>query len=343
MKMKKKFVSVVAGAFATMSILAACSGSSDESSGEKAGDKEKSYSISYSTWANPGEPAYMGMEKFKEIVEEKSDGNIKVDLFPGNQLGTTAEQMEQVKMGTIEMMSSGDPGMLEIEYLSLPYLMKSNAHWMLVLDSEIGQEWNDKLVNEMGVQNIGILPRGPRVTSTNTEVKTLEGMKGLKLRAPARDYYVQTFEAFGANPTPMDFGEVYSGLQTGIVDGQENPLETFYAAGFQEVQKYIINTNHMYKPAFVTINNDFLTNLPEDYQQILLDAAKESQAFAEEKLAESEQSMIKELEDAGVTFIDPDLDAFIEATQSVRETLGTEIWGEEVYQQIVEMGQADLN
>lgn len=338
--MKKRLRTLLMGAIASATILTACSGGEGNN---KASNSEKSYKISYSTWANPGEPAYQGMEKFKEIVEEKTDGKITVELFPGNQLGTTAEQMEQVKLGTIEMMSSGDPGMLEIEYLSLPYLMKSNAHWMNVLESEIGQEWNDKLVNEMGVRNIAILPRGPRVISANKEIRTPDDMKGLKLRAPARDYYVQTFEALKSNPTPMDFGEVYSGLQTGIVDGQENPLETFYAAGYQEVQKYIILSNHMFKPAFVTINEKFFQELSSEYQTILVDAAKEAEVFSDEKLAEEEITMREELENSGVKFIEPDINSFIEATQSVRDTLGKKVWGEEVYQQIVDMGQAELN
>lgn len=334
--MKKNKMSVLLASIASVVILSACGG---ESSG---GSSEKTYEISYSTWANPGEPAYLGMEKFKEIVEEETDGKITVDLFPGNQLGSTEEQMEQVKLGTIQMMSSGNPGLDAIEYLSLPYLMKSNAHWMNVLESEIGQEWNETLVNEMGIRNIGILPRGPRVISANKEIHTPDDMKGLKLRSPERDYYVETFKALQANPTPMDFGEVYSGLQTGVVDGQENPLETFYASGFQEVQDYVILSNHMYKPAFVTINNKFFQELPKEYQEILLKATDEAEAYADEKLSESEQTMRDEIEKAGVTFIEPDLDAFIKATQSVRDTLGKEVWGEEVYQQIVEMGQADL-
>lgn len=329
----KRIISIMAIGLALLLVMAGCSDSK--------GDKE--YSISYSTWANPGEPAYKGMEKFKEIVEEKTDGDITVELFAGNQLGTTEEQNEQVKLGTIEMMSSGDPGMKEIEYLSLPYLMESNEHWVNVLESDIGQKWNDALKEEMGLLNIGILPRGPRVISTNKEVNTPEDLKGLKLRAPTRDYYVKTFEALGANPTPMDFGEVYSGLQTGVVDGQENPLETFYSAGFQEVQDYIINSNHMYKPAFVTINNDFFEGLPEDYQEIILDAAVESQEYADEELKSSEESMIEELEEVGITFVDPDIEKFKEATQSVRDELGKELWGEEDYQKIVEMGQEDLD
>src|SRR5699024_49265 len=272
----KRFISLSIMILSVLTIFAACS----DSSGNDKGAGDEKFSIDYSTWANPGEPAYEGMEEFKEIVEDKTDGNVTVELFPGNQVGSTEEQEEQVKMGTIEMMSSGNPGMDEMEYLSLPYLMKSNDHWQNVLDSELGQEWNERLIDEMNILNIGTLPRGPRVISSNKEINTPEDLKGFKIRAPERDYYVQTFEALGESHTPMDFGEVYSGLQTGVVDGQENPLETFYSAGFQEVQDYVINSNHMYKPAFVNINNDFFESLPEEYQEIILDAAEESQDFA---------------------------------------------------------------
>ncbi|SFD88783.1 tripartite ATP-independent transporter solute receptor, DctP family [Lentibacillus persicus] len=330
---------LVLGIVLSLVFLAACGG--EESSSDDGGSNE-TFSISYSTWANEGEPAYLGMERFKEIVEEETDGNVEIELHPGNQLGSTVEQMEQVKLGTIEMMSSGDPGMDEIEYLALPYLMDSNAHWTAVLQSEIGQEWNDQLINEQGVRTIGTLPRGPRVVSSNVKITKPEDMEGMKIRAPAVDYYVQTFEALGANPTPMDFGEVYSGLQNGVVEGQENPLETIYSAGFHEVQDYVINTNHMYKPAFVTINDEFFQSLPSDYQDILLSAAEEGQAHAQEKLEENAEEMKSEMEEEGVTFVDPDIEAFKEATQSVRDELGTEIWGEETYNEVVEMGQQDL-
>ncbi|MFD1361951.1 TRAP transporter substrate-binding protein [Lentibacillus salinarum] len=330
---------LVLGVVLSLVFLAACGG--EESSSDDGGSNE-TFSISYSTWANEGEPAYLGMERFKEIVEEETDGNVEIELHPGNQLGSTVEQMEQVKLGTIEMMSSGDPGMDEIEYLALPYLMDSNAHWTAVLQSDIGQEWNDQLINEQGVRTIGTLPRGPRVVSSNVKITKPEDMAGMKIRAPAVDYYVQTFEALGANPTPMDFGEVYSGLQNGVVEGQENPLETIYSAGFHEVQDYVINTNHMYKPAFVTINEEFFQSLPSDYQDILLSAAEEGQAHAQEKLKENAEEMKAEMEEEGVTFVDPDIEAFREATQSVRDELGTKIWGEETYNKVVEMGQQDL-
>ncbi|MCF3942585.1 TRAP transporter substrate-binding protein [Oceanobacillus alkalisoli] len=310
---------------------------------DASGEESESFNISYSTWANEGEPAFDGMKKFKEIVERETDGNITVDLYPGNQLGSTIEQMEQLKLGIIEMMSSGDPGLDEIEYLSLPYLMASNNHWTAVLESDVAQEWNDELINVQGVRTLDILPRGVRVISSNIEIVNPEDTNGFKIRTPAVDYYVQTFEALGANPTPMDMGELYSGLQTGVVEGQENPLETIYSSGLHEVQRYIINSNHMFKPAFVSINEEFFQSLPEEYRDIVEKAADEGREYAQEQLELGEEEMIKIMEESGVTFLDPDIEAFKEATQSVRDSLGFKIWGEEDYRKIVEIGQSELD
>lgn len=323
--------------------LAACGEGNDGTEGNGNQESNEGGTISFTTWANEGEAAYVGMEKFKEIVEEKTDGNYTVELFPGNQLGSTSEQMEQVKMGSIEIMSSGDPGMIEIEMLSLPYLMDSNDHWAHVLESDIGEEWNKTLKEDQGIINIGTLPRGPRVVSSNTEITEPADMEGLKFRTPQRDYYVETFKALGASPTPIDFGELYSALETGIVDGQENPLETIVAGGFMEVQPHISLTNHMFKPAFITINNEFFESLSEEDQQIFREASTEANVVATEELQSEEEEMINDLKEQNITITKPNIDAFSEATQSVRDALGTETWGEKRYNRIVELGQEDLN
>lgn len=322
-------------------ILAGCN---NDSEGDNAGDEAPSNAstdISFSTWANEGEPAYVGMEKFKEIVEENTD--YTVSLFPGNQLGSTAEQMEQVMMGSIEMMSSGDPGLIDIEMLSLPYLMDSNEHWKNVLESDIGQEWNEQLKSNQGLINIGILPRGPRVISSNIEINTPDDLAGLKIRAPERDYYVETFSALGASPTPVDFGELYSAIDTGIVTAQENPLETIVAGGFMEIQSDISLTNHMYKPAFITVNNDFFDSLKEEEREIFYDASLEAENLTRELLDEEEAETLQSLEDDGVVITEPERELFEEKTQSVRDELGIDTWGEEKYNQIVEMGKEELS
>lgn len=306
-------------------ILVGCS-SSEESAGKK---------ISFSTWASEGEAAYAGMEEFKKIVEDETD--YTVDIFPANQLGSTAEQMEQLKMGSIEIMASGDPGMMEIEMLSLPYLMPDDESWAKVLDSEIGEEWEEKMKTEQDIVNIGILPRGPRVISSNIEITSVDDLKGLKIRAPERDYYVETFKALGASPTPIDFGELYSALDTGIVSAQENPLETIVSGGFMEIQNNISLTNHMYKPAFIAINNTFLEGLSEEEREAFFKAATEAEKVGKSELEQEEQEMIEDLKNKGVVFSEPNIDEFKESTQVVRDELGIKTWGEDTYNEILEI------
>lgn len=319
-------------------ILAGCNdsdGAAEDSPGNSTTD------ISLSTWANEGEPAYIGMQKFQEIIEKETDYN--VSLFPGNQLGSTAEQMEQVMMGSIEIMSSGDPGMMEIEMLSLPYLMDSNEHWKNVMESDIGQEWENQMREEQGLYILGIIPRGPRIVSSNIEINTPEDLAGLKIRAPERDYYVETFRALGASPTPVDFGELYSAIDTGIVTAQENPLETIVSGGFMEIQSHISLTNHMYKPAFLTLNNEFYESLSEEEQEIFQEASIEAEEVTNQLLEEEEEETLQTLEDEGAIINEPDLDLFEEETQEVRDELGISTWGEETYNEIVEMGKEDLD
>lgn len=324
-----------------IAILAGCNGDNGSEGAESEAPGSGEYDVSFSTWANEGEPAYVGMEKFEEIIEEETEYNIS--LFPGNQLGSTVEQMEQVMMGSLEMMSSGDPGLMEIEMLSLPYLMDSNEHWKNVLESDIGKEWEDQMRENQGLINIGILPRGPRIVSSNIEIETPEDLEGLKIRAPQRDYYVETFRALGASPTPVDFGELYSAIDTGIVTAQENPLETIVAGGFMEIQSDISLTNHMYKPAFITVNNEFFESLSEEDREVFYDAALEAEEVTTQLLKEEEEETLQTLEESGTTITEPNIEAFEEQTQSVRDELGIETWGEERYNKIVEMGKEDLS
>src|SRR5699024_889646 len=189
----------------------------------------------------------------------------------------------------------------------------------------------------------GILPRGPRVISSNIEIKTPDDLAGLKIRAPEKDYYVETFSALGASPTPVDFGELYSAIDTGIVAAQENPLETIVSGGFMEIQSNISLTNHMYKPAFITVNNDFFESLTQEEREVFYDASAEAESLTSELLAEEEKETLQNLEDDGVVITEQERKLFEEKTQSVRDDLGIETWGEETYNQIVEMGKEELS
>lgn len=338
-RMKKIVVSVLA--LAMVLGLAACGNSGSSStpagSGSAAEPAQGSIVIKYSTWASEGEAAYEGMKRFKELVETGSNGVISVELFPSNEAGTTDEQVEQVSLNQLQMMSSGDPGVSEIEYLCLPYMFDSLDKYQEFLTSELGQQYVQQSIDQRNLNIIGTLPRSPRIVSCNTEVNSLADMKGMKLRVPTKDYYVDTFTALGCNPTPMDMGEVYSAIQTGVVSGQENPIETIVSYGFQNICKYLVITNHIVKPAFVMVNNDFLSGLDAEYQELIASAVTESTAYAEEYLDGAMEEYYKTCTDAGMTILEPDLAEFKDATATVRDTLGVKVWGEENYAKIQEM------
>ena len=333
----KRTWKVFAVAVAAMSLLSAC-GNGASGSGDNSGAAEEgSIVIKYSTWANEGEAAYEGMVRFKELVEEGSDGVIRVDLYPSNQAGSTNEQVEQVTMNQLQMMSSGDPGIVELEYLCLPYLFDSLDQYTEFMNSDLGQTYLQQAVEERNTLVLDTLPRSPRIISSNIPINSLADMQNMKIRVPERDYYVMTFEAFGANPTPMDMGEVYSAMQTGVVDGQENPIETIVSYGFQNVNDYLVMTNHMIKPAFVMINNDFFTGLSEEYQQLIVDACAEAREYAGDYMETAMENDLQTCIDAGMTVCEPDLEEFAAATQSVRDELGIQVWGEDGYALVKEI------
>ena len=295
--------------------------------------------IRYATWAQPGEAQYAGAEEFKRVIEENSDHT--VTIFPGDQLGTPDEVYSQLALGSTQILASGDPGLKEIEYLAVPYLMDGIGDYMAVLDADFGQEWNQELIDTRRARILGFMPRSPRQISANVVIESIEDLEGLKLRAPERDYYVKSLRALGANPTPMAFAEVYTALQTGIVDGQENPIETIYAQKFYEVQDGIAMVDYINKPAYVVVSEPFYSGLSDADKDLLAEANAASTAKVEELLPQQQEQYIKEMEAAGVTVTYPEKQPFIDATQSVRDELGTAAWGEEVYKQILDIAAQD--
>ncbi|WMS43500.1 TRAP transporter substrate-binding protein [Acuticoccus sp. MNP-M23] len=296
--------------------------------------------IRYGLWAKEGEAQYEGAVEFKRVVEEGSDHT--VTIFPANQLGTPREMIAQLALGTTQVMASGDPGIKEIEYLALPYLMKDMANYEAVIGSDVGAAWNDKLINERQIRLLGFMPRNPRQISANKPINAMADLEGLKLRAPERDYYVKSLAALGANPTPMAFKEVYTALQTGVVDGQENPIETIYAQKFYEVQKGVAMVDYIVKPAYVMVGESFWSGLSDDDKALLQEANDASTTRVLELLPEQQKQYIADMEAAGVAITYPDKAEWVEATQAVRDELGTEVWGEADYKTIAEMGQKDM-
>ncbi|HEY3585120.1 MAG TPA: TRAP transporter substrate-binding protein, partial [Casimicrobiaceae bacterium] len=150
---------------------------------------------------------------------------------------------------------------------------------------------------------------------------------GIKLRVPEGKWRVKMFQAYGANPSPMKFSELFTALQTGVMDGQENPLTQIYSAKLQEVQKYLSLSGHVYTPAYLTVGTTHWKTLPADVRKVLDDTAKETQAFVYQTAAKDEEDLLGKLKQAGMQVNDVDKDAFVKASKSIYDEFAKEVPG----------------
>src|SRR5690625_762860 len=269
---------------------------------------------------------HLASEKFKELVEEKSDGAINVDIHPNATLGSEEDAIEQVMDGSVEMTtvapdSSYANTVPEMDVFGMPYIFKDREHAYSVLDGEIGQELLD-LAEDHNMKGLGYWEIGFRhITNDEKEIEKPEDMKGLKIRVQPAPVWENHMKALGANPTPVDFNELYSALDQGGVDGQENPLPTIESMKFYEVQKYISLTAHTYNPAIVIMNDGVWEELSEEHQTAIDESVKEATTYHRELLEGKEEEILENLEENGVTITEPDRDAFQDATKEVKDSV----------------------
>ncbi|MFD1851851.1 TRAP transporter substrate-binding protein [Oceanobacillus bengalensis] len=254
---------------------------------------------------------HIAVMHFKDLVEEKSDGQIEVLVYPNEQLGSESEMVESVTLNDLQMVAASAYSQYDqrISVFELPYLFDSYEQAWSVLDGEIGKEVSD-IYLEDNLRIIAYFENGFRQITANKAIETPNDLSGLKIRTPEFPISISMFSALGANPTPMAFGELYMGLQQGTVDAQENPVANTYASKFNEVQDYLIMSNHQYMPLPVSISEDFWQSLTAEEQQIIEESALETAQFHRDLLRENEETMISELEAAGMGIIYPDTEPF---------------------------------
>jgi len=261
---------------------------------------------------------------FKKYVEEKSNGRIKVELYPNGQLGGDRQAIEAVQLGTIQMtipaaavLSGFEP---KFQVFDLPYLFKSKEVAYKALDGELGQRLNELLL-KTGLRNLAYGENGFRhITNNRGPIETPNDLKGLKIRTMENPVHMATFKALGANPTPMSFGELYTALQQGTVDAQENPIPLVYTAKFYEVQDYYTLDGHVYAATVVLINDDFYKSLPEELQKIVKEGAEKFRDEQRKINTQQEEEMLKLLKKEGMKIneLTPEQkQKFIEATLPV--------------------------
>ena len=239
--------------------------------------------IKFTTQNPKGHPLVMGMEKFAEIVQAKSGGKIKVNLFPGGVLGGDAPVVSALQGGTIEM-ASMNSGILasqvkDFEVYDFPFMFASSKEADAVVDGPFGKKMHAKL-EPKGLVGLTYWELGFRqITNSKRAINKVEDAEGLKLRVIPNAINVDWVKALGANPTPLACPEVYAALEQKAIDGQENPLTVIAANKFFEVQKYATLTNHQYNPQSVLISKKFWDTLSADDKKIISDAAVESTAY----------------------------------------------------------------
>lgn len=251
-----------------------------------------------------GHPIVLGMEKFAELVDKKSAGRLKVQVFPGGVLGSDQANVSALQGGTLEMasMNSGIFSSLVKDFAiyDFPFLFGNAREADAVVDGPFGQNLHKKL-EDKGLVGLAYYELGFRqITNSKRPIQKVEDVAGLKLRVIPSPINVDWVKALGANPTPLPFPEVYAALEQKAVDGQENPVATIKAAKLYEVQKYMTITNHQYNPQSVVISKKFWDQLPPADQKILKEAAVESAQYERTQSRAILQSGLEDLKKAGM-------------------------------------------
>jgi tripartite ATP-independent transporter DctP family solute receptor len=209
----------------------------------------------------------------------------------------------------------------------MPYIVKDRAH-MSRIEKEIFWPTIEPEVEKKGLRVLAVWENGVRhITNSKRPIKVPTDLQGIKLRVPEGKWRVKMFQAYGANPSPMKFSELFTALQTGVMDGEENPFTQIYSAKLQEVQKYLSLSGHVYTPAYLTVGTKRWESLPADVRKTLEDTAKEVQAYVYETAARDDEDLLAKLRKEGMQVNDVDKDAFVAASKSIYDEFGGEVKG----------------
>lgn len=300
------------------------------------------------TWSSisvPGDAHTEAMKVFKEEVERLSAGHITVDLYVAGQIYTQEAELAACREGTLDMSYYSDAWLAEfVPYLSMfsaVYTFSGYNHMTKVLNGEIGKKIFEEVAQKTGVRPLAAFYLGTRQLNLVEKVgpvRTPEEMKGVKLRTPASPTWIALGKALGGSPTPMSFGEVYTGLLTGAIEGQDNPLPTDKNAKFYEVTKYIVLTNHVVNSVWPTINEKRWQSFSDIDKLVIRKAIEKARKFCDETNLKAEAELLDFFRGQGLIVIeDPDKEAFAAYAKNSYATESKDIsknWDMALYEEI---------
>lgn len=322
--MKKKISALILALAMSLS-LAACGGSSSGSSGTSdttpsTGDQSAAPTETYECVAalhtTAGGVEEQAVQNFADLLKERTNGAVVVDVFAGASLGTEQENLSQIKSNEVQFVLFGDVFLSQLlqDYnaTSIPFVFSdiesSVAYWESISDTV------DPIVKEQGnMYIVGREYRAPRQLTANKAIVTPADLAGVKLRVPETTFYLTVWGGLGALTTPVNWSEIFTALQTNVVDAQENPIETYYEAGLCEVQSHTMMTSHINTFYTWTVNSEFYDSLPEEYQKAFDECAAEALAEVNGALMERQDAVVEKMKAEGHTFVEVDTDLWREA------------------------------
>jgi len=295
-----------------------------------AGPAHAQMELKFGHVGNPGSLFAKSAEAFAKRANAKLAGKAKVVVFGSSQLGNDRALLQKLKLGTVDFalpstVMSSESDLFGV--FEMPYLVKDRNH-MKKIEKELFWSKLEPTVEKKGLKVIAVWENGYRhITNNKRPINVPKDLDGVKLRTPKGKWRVKMFQAYGANPSPMAFSEVFTALKTGVMDGQENPYSQIFSGKFHEVQKYLSITGHVYTPAYVTVGAKRWASLPSDVRSALESAAKETQAFVYSEAAKDEEQLLAKIKAAGGQVNNADKNAFIAASKPIYDAFSKEVKG----------------
>lgn len=278
----------------------------------------------------PGSLFQISADEFAKRANAKLAGKAKVVVYGSSQLGGDKEMLQKLKLGTIDMALPSTVMSSEVDLagmFEMPYIVKDRAH-MARIEKEVFWPGIAPAIEKKGLTVLAVWENGVRhITNNKKPIRKPEDLQGIKLRVPGGKWRVKMFQGYGANPSPMKFSELFTALQTGVMDAQENPFTQIYSAKLHEVQKYLSLSGHVYTPAYLTTGTKRFSNLPADVRKVLQDTARETQAYVYAEAEKAESELLAKLKQSGIQVNEVDKNAFIVASKSVYDEFGAEVAG----------------
>jgi len=278
----------------------------------------------------PGSLLAIVADEYAKRANTELKGKVEVKVFHSSQLGSDEQMMRGIKVGAPEMfqpstvMSTADD---KFGVFEMPYLIVNRTHMKKVVENKQVQAQLFNSLPAKGMRVLGVWENGFRhITNNVRPIAKPDDLKGIKLRVPGGVWRVKMFKAYGGNPSPMPLAEVYSALQSGVMDGQENPFPQIASAKFQEVQKFLSLSGHVYTPAYLVVGEDVWKKLPQDVQTALFKIALEMGDFARSEGERLDKELMSKLVPP-MKANEVDKDAFIKASTAIYEEFGKEVPG----------------